>query len=185
MAAGDLCTISDFRQYSRIAPGTEDNLLKALITSASIAIANEIGRDFTNINFTETKNGTGMSVMPLDNKPITGITSLVIDGVNIPARTTPSGSGYSFSENCIYLSGYSFTRGSQNVTVVYQNALSGDDDLKVACMMLVDFWAHEHDRAGVRSRVLGPGETVIYDKSAWPKAVDSILQNHISPGLLV
>lgn len=184
MAAGDLCTLAEFRQYARIQPGGEDRLLSALITAASAAIANEIGRDFVTTNFTETKNGNGMTTMPLDNKPITGVTSVTVDGVSIPARATPTSSGFSFSENCVYLSGYVFTRGARNVVIAYQNAITGDDDLKTACMMLVDYWSHEHDRAGIKSRVMGPSETVIYDKSAWPGSVEAILANHISPGLL-
>lgn len=184
MALGDLCTTAQFRAYARIAAGNEDGLIATLISSASKSIAKELGVSFDTTSFVETYDGNGRQSLPLDNKPIVSVATVLVDGVSIPARATPLGTGFFFTINVLYLAGYCFSKGMQNVVVTYATSPLLDSDLAQACMMIVDYWYKEHDRSGIRSKTMMSGETIVYDKSAWPQAVQQILDNNRSPGLL-
>ena len=76
-------------------------------------------------DFTEARDGQGDGVI-LRNWPVTSVTSVSVDGTTIPAATTATASGWLLDSesNGVRLRGYTFTRGIQNVVIVYKAGLT-------------------------------------------------------------
>lgn len=99
-------------------------------------------------NITETRNGNGQTVMPVKVTPIIGVTTLTIksqQGIlgtqaqpNIIPLSDGSSAGYLFDDKSIYLVGYMFLKGFQNVSLVYRGghvlADSVQQQLEEACL---------------------------------------------------
>ena len=112
-----------------------DSLMQRLISSCSTYVQNWAARTFRNLPYVETRDGTGGDVLPLVNYPVTGVSSVVVNGVTIQPRPAlnassqqtsvgftgfPGPSGYVWDANrLILVGGYYFARGRQNVQVSY------------------------------------------------------------------
>jgi len=111
--------------------GISDPFLANLITRCSAFVQSWLNRTIPARTYSENRNGTGTRAMSFANYPILAVNSLTIGGITVPARpafgtnTTSigfygtGGSGYSFNDSGIYLDGYCFTSGYQNVAVNY------------------------------------------------------------------
>lgn len=105
-----------------------DNLgtiIDGLIKRGSNFLVKEIGRTklFTT-PITEVRNGNDLPVIFPKVFPITAVTSVTIDSLVIPQRTSVYGSGWSFDDDAIYLDSYLFCSGNQNVSLVYQGGIT-------------------------------------------------------------
>lgn len=102
-------------------------LVQRLISAVSTYAQNYMGRLIANATYTLTCNGQEMPTMLLPQSPVTAVRSLAINGVPIAERSPlvyPSvysnGSGYTFQPaGQLALTGYLFSRGFNNVTVVF------------------------------------------------------------------
>lgn len=118
-----------------------DAILSALIARISAILVQFSNRPVlfdSGSNITEVRNGNGQSAMMTKVYPIVGVTSLSIDGQIIPAATGATDAGYVFEGGVIHLRGYRFTRGVQNVTVVYRGGVAQSSQeqalLEQACL---------------------------------------------------
>jgi hypothetical protein len=113
--------------------GISDPLLGRMITSVSAFVETWLNRTIPSASYSENRNGPGGSVLPLDNFPILSVQTLSVDGLVIPPRpalgspvATGVGfgfgvgpAGYVFDDGALYISGWTFNRGWQNVAVSY------------------------------------------------------------------
>ncbi len=174
MAAGDLVSLADVKSWMNIASTTDDTLLSRLITSASNRIASYIQRNIGILStaITETRNGSGTSMMMLKTWPVTAVASVSVGGVLVPQSSNGSagwyaatwdGVSYPIPEPYIMLTaGYSplsgsvsmnrwngyFPEGAGNVIFTYTAGFSTvPADLYQACIEMV---AQAYQRRGSR-----------------------------------
>ena len=118
--------------------------------------------------------------------PVISITSIYVDGSSIPAKSSNvadylNSNGYSFADSYISLFGYSFTRGLDNIRLVYQGGYNSvPPDIEQTCIELVGWTYREIDHLGHSSKVLA-GETVNFDTSALSKRSKATLGRYKSP----
>jgi hypothetical protein len=138
----DYCKIKD----TGVSAGnveTIDEILSSLITRASAFLVSKIGKKFIFAqDVTEVRNGNGKCEMFATVFPINGVTSVSVDGIAIPQRTTPVGFGWVFDSDTLYLVGYTFTLGVQNVVIQWNCGISTTSRkayvLQQACLELVN-----------------------------------------------
>lgn len=115
----DLVTLPVAKQALLDAGLTAPADLAGLVTGVSAAMQSYASRTFGSASYTTTRNGDGGCAMSLPNYPITAVASVSVDGVSLPAATTPTGAGFVFSDTQVFLRGHRFCRGIQNVTIAY------------------------------------------------------------------
>ena len=199
MATGDLVDLASVKPWLDIASGdtSKDTILGFLISSCSNLMEQWMGRAICQATFTENYNGTGTSRLVLDQKPITAVSSLKINDAVIPGVTDPLQYGFMFDDNGLYLVGSVvpyylpgnpgisnvsgnnvFTRGNQNVAVVYQAGYATVPmALQQAC---VDFVAHkfrQRSRIGMKSDHVGvSAQGSSYDTDGIPDLVKAAMR---------
>lgn len=93
--------------------------LDKIITGVSAAMQSFASRNFVSQSYSVALDGAGTDRVSLPNTPITAVSALTIDGVNIPAAASALAQGFVFSETQVLLRGYRFCRGVQNVALTY------------------------------------------------------------------
>lgn len=169
-----LTTLSDVKAFLALGTAvgaTDDPLLSRIITAVSQYIETYCNRVFAQATYTETRNGNGRRSLSFLQFPVTTVTTVTVDGVSIPARPAfgsgsfnvvnftggGAGAGYVFDTQTLYLDGYAFSRGKQNVTLTYQAGFpSIPYDLGQACIDLVSLCYRRRDRIGVTGKGVGP-----------------------------
>lgn len=148
-----------------------DVTLTRMVTAFSSAIANYLNRDLGTQTYVDTLNGAGGAFMLPANYPITAVSSLYIDDVQIPAQVGRGNNGYVFSGVRIFLVGYTFNRGFQNVDLSYTAGFAAiPADVEQACIeWIADRWTAKQ-RIGVMSRSIN-GQSTTYDPKDIPDAV--------------
>ncbi len=158
----NLTRLENVKGYLGVSTTADDDLFEMLIRAASDFIRSYLGRDITLENYIERLNGMGTNRMVMKNYPITAITSLTIDGTNIPAAADSRHAGYLFDADMIYLVGFRFNRGFQNVVVNYTAGyISVPAAVEQACIDLAALKYKEKERIGIQSKTLAT-ETVVY-----------------------
>ena len=176
----DFASLSDVKTALRLTTTTDDELLAALITSESSLIANWVSRIFGSMAFTQRFSGRGKSDFLLSNTPVSAITSVVIDGISIPAADSPQGTGYMLIDGKVVLFGFVFGLGNYNCAITYTAGFdSVPADINRACVDLVVGRYKELDRSGLISKGLA-GETTTYERKALPDHIKLILQQYRS-----
>lgn len=172
-ASDDLCSLGDVKSYvfrGGSSPiNTDDDLLQRLITAVSEFLRKEASTVFDVQTHTEIRSGGGgrQRRMHFKFRPCISVTSLYIDGILIPAKSSDpaqyGASGYTFTEDHITLSGYIFGRGKDNVQIMYQAGFSEVPfDLEQSAIETVGRRYREIDRLGQKSKSLA-GEVVAFD----------------------
>lgn len=181
MSTSQLTTLANAKGY--LALGTpvgaaDDPLISRLITAVSAFIETACNRVFASQSYTETRNGNGGRAMAFRQTPVSAVSSLLIDGLAIPARTDVLGSGYSFDESTLYLAGYTFGRGKQSVVQSYTAGfVSIPYDLEQAAIMLVSLAYKGRDRIGVTGKGIGP-EHISYMVGKVPADVQTTIDQY-------
>jgi len=121
---GDLTTLAQVKQFLGESGTATDNLLSSLISSASSFALTFLARDIFKNDYTETRNGIGSFSIRTLQYPINSVSLVSVNGITIPARPNVTGCGYSFDSGLIYLSGYEFCRGAQNITLGYNAGIA-------------------------------------------------------------
>jgi hypothetical protein len=143
-------------------------MLSRLVTAVSAAIESYLSRSIAQASYIETRHGNGRCAMMLEVFPVTAVASVTVNGIAIPARTTPLGTGYTFDDAFIYLSGYEFCRGRQNVGLQYTAGfLVTPWDLEQAAIDIVGLKYRGKDRIGEGGRTFALG-TVSYLRDVPP-----------------
>jgi hypothetical protein len=164
--------------------GVDDVLLGRLITAVSEFIRSYTQLKFDVESYTEYRSGVGwgQSMLVLKNSPIVTVTSLTIDDVVIPALPSNipdvNGVGFAYTPTHVSLYGYEFTKGLDNIVVVYSAGYSSVPyDLAQAAIELACFKFREKDRIGHKSKSLG-GEVVAFITDEMPESVKSALNKY-------
>ena len=166
MAANDLTTLSFVKNWLQIKPDIigDDGFLQHQVTTASAMIQQRLNRTIPQATYTETRNGMGQRALKLINQPVISVASVSVNGTDIPARPSPTASGFTFDEALVYLAGWCFAKGQQNIVVVYDAGYPQvPADLENAVAEVIAWKFRYRDRIGVSSKVLA-GETNAYFK---------------------
>lgn len=191
MAAGDLTTLANVREWLQQQPAitANDALLTRLISAASQYMQSLMTRTIAVAAYSEARNGMGMDSMMLKNQPIVSVESVYVDGMAIPPRpalgpgVTVSPWGYTFDKVMLYLSGYRFTPGRQNVLINYHGGYAvTPPDLEQACIDIVGEWFKYRDRIGKTSEGI-EGQSISFADIPLPKRAAGIIvvYNNKSP----
>ena len=180
MAAGDLTVLADAKLWLGIVPNTDDATLTRLITAASVFVANYVGRSIPSQAYVERRNGSGGRVMVTKNRPITAVSSLVIDSKSIPlsADNAVLQSGYGFDDSKIWLVGYSFSHAIGNVVLSYTAGYTTVPlDVAQACIDLVALKYRGKGRIGETSKNIN-GMVVSYSTKDMTDEIRVVLDNY-------
>lgn len=117
----DLTSVANVRAYAGLTTSDiSDTDLGNLVSRASSVIREYCSRDITDEGpYTEEFNGTGGVRFIPQHWPVTAVSSVSIDGVTIPAATSATANGHTFSQGVIALRGYRYNRGVVNCSVTY------------------------------------------------------------------
>jgi hypothetical protein len=153
-APGDLTTLATVKAWRSppISTAGDDAQIARIITAASGFILRSLQRTLVSQSYIETRNGSGGRELMLRQAPVTALASLCVDGVAIPAAADALSVGYALDgeSGMVYLRGYAFCRGVQNVTVSYSagylvggeaQAVPGSAPYQLGCAALAQLWA--------------------------------------------
>lgn len=211
MAAGDLTTLANVKTMLGIEAidVSEDAKLNFWITSQSEFFLHEIDRSLAVASYTETLDGHdprirqrlsssswgcgfgggigivgGGYALTLRNTPVVSITSITIDGQDVPpgsgANTPNQIDGWTLDGDRIELLGgtYAFTAGIRNNVIVYQAGYAAiPADVAQAVVDLVGFRRAEASHRGQRSKSMD-GQTVYFDMDAIPASAQSVIDRY-------
>lgn len=124
MKAGDLTTLENVKTWLNTGdatfPSTDDALLGRMITAASKFVLTYLSRDIVATDYTDTVNGTGGSKIFPYQYPIIKVSALSINGTAYqPATMPPTQSGYAWDKESIFIYGFGFGCGFQNISYTY------------------------------------------------------------------
>lgn len=178
MAAIDLTTLANVKEYIGVTSGNDDKLLTRMITALSAYVQSWLSRNFALQAYVETFNGLDNTRMILNNYPIVSVASVMINGVAVPAASLPALSGwtgYVWTSTQLALQGYTFSRGYSNVIVSYTAGFSvTPPDIEQAVIEVIALRYKERDRIGFVSKSIG-GETVTFSLKDLPASVQTLL----------
>lgn len=173
-----LTTIASVKLKLGIADTASDTLLQKYVDAACQTVESWLGRVLGTNQYTLTTNGNGRASVFLNQYPVTAITSVTVDGVSIPASTGPLAAGYAFDGCIVYLRGYAFTKGIQNVVVVYTAGYAAvPTDVADAVDEIAILNYKRRDHIDTSSKSLA-GETVNYVQADMPESAKLKLQNY-------
>lgn len=177
MATGDLTTLATVKGWFAppLVTTSDDVLLTRLVTAASQFIETWLGQQIATQTYIDTYDGTGGCGLAFGHTPVTAVASLAIDGLAIPPALDPLSPGFVFSASMLYLQGYRFTPGFQNIAVTYTAGYAATPpEIEQACIELVALRYKERDRIGHVSKSVA-GETVTFTQKDMPPDVQTIL----------
>lgn len=203
MAFGDLTTLADVKAWLQTGqstfPATDDALLTRLITAASQYIQTWLNRQIALQDWIETRDGLGTGLGPRDVRyqfavfPVSGVSSVVVDGVTIPpipslspappGATTVSSfaaqAGYLFTPTQIVIRGYVVPQKAGCVTLRYTAGYPvTPPDLAQACIEMVVLRYRERTHIGEVSKSIGGAETVSYSQKDMTDAIKTLIQQY-------
>src|SRR5574337_306541 len=174
-----LTSLANVKQYLAIANTADDGILARLIPAASTMIQDVLGRVFASTWFDEIYDGNNSAKLIVVNYPVTAVSSVTIDGDVIPVSTGVKVNGYSFNVFSIFLRGYIFTQGLQNVEVNYTAGYTTTPyDVEQECIRLVSLMYKQKERIGVSGKGIGP-EHISYDLKDQADKIKTNLRHYI------
>jgi hypothetical protein len=180
MAAGDLTTLENVKGWLSppLTSTGDDALLTRLITAASQFIETWLNRAVATQSYAETRDGDGGRRLVFAHTPVTAIASLTIDGIAIPPAPDAASPGFVFSPTVLYLQGWRFTPGYQNVVASYTAGYDATPpEIEQACIELVVLRYKERDRIGQVSKNLA-GEVVAFAQKDMPADVQTLIDQY-------
>jgi hypothetical protein len=167
----DLTTLANAKAWLAVSGNGDDDLLSRLVSAISAAAESYMNRTIGSAVLSYVRHGNGKTVIPFPNAPVTAVTSVTVDAVTIPARIGSSGPGYAFDDGFLYLSGYSFAPGVNNVAITNTGGFAKTPmDLEQAVLDWVAFKYRERDRIGLGSKIL-QGETITFLRDVPPSVL--------------
>ncbi len=172
MAAGDLTTLENAKQYLGLTAAADDTLLGRLITAASAWIKSFLNRDVLETAYLDTFDGTGTPKLMLPQYPITSLTSVTVDGVAVDLATLVfRGAVLTRTDGAIFPMGYG------NVAVSYKAGFTAiPADIEQACVEIVGWNYKVRDRIGHASKTI-QGEVVAFQTQDIPNQAKTLLNN--------
>jgi len=152
-APGDLTILANVKAWRSppLATTIDDAQIARIISAASAFILRYLGRSLVWQSHNETRNGSGGRALMLRNAPVTAIGTLSVDGIAVPAAPDAASAGYVLDgePGMLYLRGYAFSRGVQNISCSYSAGylVSGEAQSvpaspgQLPCSALAHLWA--------------------------------------------
>jgi hypothetical protein len=164
--------------------GVSDALLQRLIDAVSYFIQNYITRTIALQTYVETRNGLGQTQITTKNSPIVGVTGVTVNGLTIPLRppltqqsvsTQYGRSGYSFDDTRVYLDGFYFCRGNQNIVINYSAGFATTPpDIEQAAIDMIGEWFRYMSRIGKVAEGI-EGQTITFSVAQIPPRALAVL----------
>lgn len=176
----NLTTLAKVKTWLGIASAntTDDALLTEMVSAYSEYIQTWLGRSILAASYTESRDGSGQTLMPFANYPVTAVSSVSVNGVTIPVAASVTGPGYRFTSTMLILNGYTFAPGYGNVQITYTAGYAAvPPELDRATCELVAMRYREKDRIGMTSKTLS-GEIVSFITDDFSKSIKTILNNY-------
>ena len=174
----DLTTLANAKLWLGVTNTSDDPLLTRLVSAASQFVQEFIGRYILTAPYSFTVSGRGGFKAILPNYPVTAVSSVTVDGQAIPASTGPLSPGYTFDAYQVYLNGYAFNAGINNVTIAYTAGYATAPlDIEQACLEITGSMYRRRDRVDLISKG-ALGETTSYSQLDFPPTVKSVLYNY-------
>lgn len=185
----DLCVLGDLKAWLNIQTGTEDTLLQNLITRGSLQMLRWMSRDhIVTTSYTENRDGNDALFMLPRNFPLISVSSVMVNGISIPGAADQVSPGYVFDARKIMLRGgstafyslgpyssqyqYRFTRGFQNVQLVYQAGyVNVPSDLQQAAIEGFAYIYRRRTHIGEDSNSASGQVTISFSKDILPQSV--------------
>jgi hypothetical protein len=185
MSTGDLVTIADVKAYlGGDLQSNDDAVLSRLISAASSFFTRACSREILERSYSELYDGKGTARLYLRNGPVTGVTSLMIDGISIPPAPGVLEAGWVLNGNIILLFGHWFTRGLANIAVTYSAGYATPPaDVAEAVMELVGLRYRGKDRLGKVSEGMGGIATTSYAQKDVSPFIASVIANYARANL--
>jgi hypothetical protein len=124
LPATPLITVASLNEWLAVPggqamPSTAASLLERLISAASAFATSYLQRPIAPQTFTDVYNGKGNQRLTLRRGPVILVRSLTIGVTSVVARAAVLQSGFFFDESSVYVDGFWFCRGQQNIIVTY------------------------------------------------------------------
>lgn len=183
MAAGDLTSLANVKQWLNITVTTDDALLTRLITAASAFVQTWLDRTIGSATYTEFRDGNDQNRLMLKNRPVTAVSAVAINGVPIQqavplAPNQPVQAGWLFSDKMVYLVGFQFWKGLQNVQIQYTAGFATTPpDIEQATIELISLKYAGRQRIGQISKNLN-GEVVAFTQKDMTDEIKTLLQQY-------
>ena len=192
----DLCVLADLKAWLNIQTSAEDTLLQNLITRGSLQMLRWLNRDhIVSTAYTENRDGNDALFMLPRNFPLISVSSVMVDGISIPGATSQIGAGFVFDarkimlrggSNAIYWLGpyssqfqYRFTRGFQNVQLVYQAGyVSVPADLQQAAIEGFAYVYRRRAHIGEDASSASGQVTISFSREMLPASVQMTLEQY-------
>lgn len=169
-----LTSIEAVKAYLGNTKTTDDDLFGRLVLAASAWFESQTNRRFALQSYTDTFIGQGDKLYIPQQAPVTGVTSVTIDGEVIPVTTSTQVSGYMLVRGLVHLIGYTFGTG-QLVEVVYTAGFATiPADVEAAVIELACDRYKYRQRQGKLSETVG-GEYATYVPSTVPQSVNVVV----------
>jgi hypothetical protein len=128
-------TLSMLKGWLSITDTSQDANLTPLITAATQACVSFISRDLVLVTTTETYDGTGSTILPLNVFPVISVSAVSMDGCPIlPAGFNQA--GYTVGKFSLLAKSMCWSKGVQNITVSYTAGYpSVPTDAVQACLL--------------------------------------------------
>ena len=129
MSAGAPTLLTDLasvKTWLGITTTGSDAQLTALIAAVSGSIRLYCNRNFGTATYTETYDGSGTGRQWMNQRPVTAVSSITLNGVAMTQRPSNNvgGYGWTFNRNELLFAGGVFGAGFQNLTVAYTAGLT-------------------------------------------------------------
>ena len=185
MSQGDLVSISDVKAYlGGDLQSNDDAVLSRLISAASAFIVTACARPILSQSYSEFYDGKGNGRLYLRQTPVTAVTTLSIDGANVPQAMAPGEPGWRLNGNVILLFGHWFNRGLVNIAVSYTAGYATPPaDIAEAVMELVGLRYRGRDRLGKVSESIGGMATTSYAQKDASPFVASVIARYTRTNL--
>jgi len=202
LSADALASLAMVKTYLGLTSGEHDTLLESLIEAVSAQFMAHTGRKLTARDYSPDPlsphydpdnarlDGSGYAEQLLPQYPVISVTSLVLDGLAIPAALGPGQAGYVLdpAAGVLALVGGVFNRGRHNLAVAYRAGFASPPaDLMQACVEQTAARFQEsgagQGRLGVSARSLADG-SVSYAVAPLLPQVAAVLDRYRARSLL-
>ena len=184
MATNDMAALADIKSYLNIADDLSDGLLALLITAMSTLVQNFCDDPFLQASYDWITNGWGSQAMPIPYGPVQTITSVTVDGHQVPQRPRPGACGWIYDPDGqqVLLSGFQFCPGVGNVEIYYTAGYADQAalpmDLQFAIWKLVGLKFKEPGHLDKTSETNRGATTVAYLRAWAPEDVVQLLARY-------
>lgn len=127
----NLATLQQAKQYLALTTTNQDALIEQLLARATSAIEQQLSRRFPSQTITAKRlNGTGTGRLMLPARPVTGVTYLKVATIEL-SESDGLLPGYLWDDKMLYLQGYCFPQGYQNVIASWTAGYAAEATLTV------------------------------------------------------